>query len=509
MFDALQRRLRDYLREIIPTRSVTRWNSLHAEPFQAASLDVGALHTALRQAEGGDVRQLFAIYRDAVLADSHVQSEFSKRKLAIIGDTYSILPTDKTSEPDLSAARLIETIIEDIPGWNLAVSHLMDSVLWPVAVVEKVFRPAGSGFTIQKLVPVPHDLLDFNLGTLRIRETDAGGRPLEQFHAPDPVRYIVHRNHLLTTPDHWGGPMRSILFWWLLGSMDRDWWARFLDRYGSPFLVGKYSQSDDESRSVLERAFSMAVRIGGLVISNETDVEIKQAATASTGEAYQLFYQISRREISKLIVGQTLSAEAQSTGLGSGVAGVQAEVRDDYRKFDAKAIGETLRDQLFRPLLAYNSLAVVGVPKISWGSVSAAEAKATGDMLVSINQAGLRVADSGLDALSDRIGLPIERVVAPGTPLTMPIAMSVLAAQLPDRLTRADAAIDTIARSGSADLAQAFRGRLAPIRQMIQDSASQEDLERRLQAFQSESPGRSALLIEEALLAFAANGAAR
>ena len=47
---------------------------------------------------------------------------------------------------------------------------------------------------------------------------------------------------LTSVPDNWGGPMRSIIFWWLLGHMGRDWWARYLDKYGSPFVVGKYDQ---------------------------------------------------------------------------------------------------------------------------------------------------------------------------------------------------------------------------------------------------------------------------
>ncbi len=509
MFDSIQRRVRDYLRSLVPTRSITRWDSAHAEPFAASSLDVTGLHTAMRSAESGDVRQLFAIYRDTVLADNHVQSEFGKRKLAIIGDTFSILPADKNRPQDKEAAATIEHMVESVPGWNLAISHLMDSVLWPVSVVEKIYRPAGSGFHLAALIPVPHELLDFQARRLRIHETDSAGRPIHSFHDPDPERYIIHRNHLLTTPDHWGGPMRSILFWWLLGAMDRDWWARYLDRYGSPFLVGKYSQADDESRSMLERAFSLAVKIGGLVISEDTSVDIQQASTQSAGEAFELFYTISRREISKLIVGQTLSAESQSTGLGSGVASAHAEVRDDYRKFDAKILGETLRDQVFKPFLAYNGIHA-GIPKISWGSVSASEAKATGELLVSISTAGLRVADTGLDALSDRIGLPIERSASANPQLTLPQAFSILSASLPaSRLARADAALDSIAREGSADLARAFRGRLAPIRQIILDSTGPDDLQRRLESFQSAEPGRAALLIEEALMAYAANGAAR
>lgn len=513
MFEALKIRLQEMVREWIPTRSVTRFNTLAAEAYRASGLSVDSLHDALRQAEGGDVTALFAIYRDTVLSDSHVQSEFSKRKLAIIGDTYSFLPANKKKPQDVQAAAFIEGMIENVSGWLMAESHLMDSVLWPVSVLEKVFKPSGSGYTLDKLVPVPHDLLDFRSGHLKIKETDANGYPSQVSHDPDPRRYIIHRNHLLTTADHWGGPMRSILFWWLLGGMGRDWWARFLDRYGSAFMVGKYEQSDDASRMLLERAFSAAVKIGGLVISKETEVEIKQASTQSNGEAFAAFYTISRREISKLIVGQTLSSEAQSTGLGSGVADAQGEVRDDYRKFDGKILGETLRDQLFRPVLIYNGVRD-GVPKISWGSVSPVEAKATGDLLTSISQAGLRVADSGLDALSERVGLPIERAPSPAAALpgvSLPLALAAYSASTGDhRLNLADASIDTLSRNSAASLAQGFRGVLAPVRQLVLDSTSAEDLEKRILAAYSDWPaGKVAGIIESALVAFAANGVTR
>jgi len=278
-----------------------------------------------------------------------------------------------------------------------------------------------------------------------------------------------------------------------------------LNRYGSPFLVGKYDQTDDQSRTTLERAFSAAVKIGGLVVSKDTDVEIKQAASQSAGDAFEKFYTISRREISKLIVGQTLSAEAQSTGLGSGVANAHADVRDDYRQFDAKVLGETVRDQLFRQFLQINGISGE-VPQISWGSVSSAEAKAPGEVISSRSQAGLRVTDDGHSALSEKLDLPVERT-APAVGLNLPLALSVTPMS---RLDRAESALDDIARSGSAPLAQAFRGTLAPVRQMILDSASPDDLHRRILRGYSDWPaGKVAQIIEQALVAFSANGLVR
>jgi phage gp29-like protein len=497
--------LKALVRSWIPVRKNTVYNTLRELPFKAAYLDVESLHTALRMAESGDVRELFAIYRDALLSDPHIQSEFSKRKLALIGNTFSILPDDKKNADDATASQAVEQMIKRVPGWLRALGHLQDSVLWPVSVVEKVYCADKGGFKLCELCPVPHELLDFRTGALRIRATDEAGNPTNETFYPDERRYMIHRSHLLTTPDHWGGPMRSILFWWLLGVMDRDWWSRFLDRYGSPFLVGKYDQNDDQSRTTLERAFSAAVRIGGLVISKDTSVEIQQASSQSAGEAFEKFYTISRREISKLLVGQTLSAEAQSTGLGSGVAAAHADVRDDYLQFDTKVLGETVRDQLFRQFLTINGIPGE-VPQISWGAVSPDEAKSTGELISSLSQAGLRVTDDGLSALSEKLGLPVERT-APAVGPNLPLALSVTPMS---RLDRVESAMDGIALSGSAPLAQAFRGTLAPVRQMILDSSSPDDLQKRIVQGYSDWPaGKVAQIIEQALIAFSANGIAR
>jgi phage gp29-like protein len=194
--------------------------------------------------------------------------------------------------------------------------------------------------------------------------------------------------------------------------MDREWWARFLDRYGSPFLVGTYDRGDSNSKSVLERAFSLAVKLGGLVVADGTNVEIKEAAAASTGEAYERFLTLCNREISKLILGQTLSAEAAPTGeLGGGTARMQEEVRQDIRKFDAAMLADTLRDQLFSQFLAINGVRAAP-PVISFGSDSADNIRATMTLVQSAYAAGLELDDDGLAAVNKLTGITLRRRAA-------------------------------------------------------------------------------------------------
>ncbi len=489
-----------------------------SEPYsQLDFMDADRLQMVLRSAIGGSTRWLFALYRDMILTSAHLQTELGKRKLAVLGDVMRVAPFDKTNAADVAAAKFCEQQINALcsrqvklvesqrvttmTSWRRACSHALDSCLWPVAILEKVFEPDGTGYKLAELVPVPYHLLDYAEGYLRIQLCDENGSPLGEFSDPDPDRYLVHRGHLLTSPDNFGGPMRSLVWLWLLSTMSLEWWGRFLDRFGSPFLLGKFEQNDDVGRGILERAFSFAVKIGGLVVSRDTEVEVKEAA--AKGEAgYGTFVAHCQGEMSKLVLGQTLSATATSTGLGSGVANLQSEVRDDIRKFDAIMLGETLRDQLLAQLCQINGLPG-RPPKIIWGSESPAELTATGTMLKSFYDAGMEVDDAGLEPLSDRVGLPIRRRAPSASPFPATAALAALGAtfQVGD--------LDAVAAAGAADLAQAFRGPRAALARIIRESTSAADCESRLRAFTAHlDVGRQAQILEQAMAAYAANGIA-
>ncbi|BET67163.1 hypothetical protein ASA1KI_20810 [Opitutales bacterium ASA1] len=484
------------------TGRITRFDVRSLPTGIARDLDVDRVHQILQSAEGGQLTDLFRLYRDIIATNAHLQGRFSDRKRAVYGDVLTIQPIDKRASEDVKAADFVRETIEACACWEDVLIHVLDSTLYPVAVVEKVFKQSGRRYELAELVPVPHDLLDWTEGRLRIQQTDAQGRPIGLYHEADPAAYIVARVHDLTLPDQWGGPMRSLVFWWLLATMDRDWWARFLDRYGAPFLVGKYDQADDDSRGILERAFSLATKLGGLVVSRETDIEIKQAASTDSAEGYAKFHTLCAEEISKLIVGQTLSSDAKSTGLGSGVANAQAAIRDDIRQADARRLGNVLRQQLFAQLCAINALRG-RPPKPVWGTISVAEQKATGDMLTSLKTAGLRISDEALEPLSERLGLQLERAEeAPAAPAgRTPFGLSAFAASVPET------GEERILRGAVADLARTLGRDFAPVAQLIASSNSPDDALARVEAFCARyRPAAGAKIVEEVTLALAANG---
>lgn len=502
------------------TDQITNLDPRRELPSLVRYLSADRLMGIVDQAQNGDTRELFALYRDVISNDNQVRSEFMKRKIAVLGDPVTVIPFKKNDPADVAASDLCDDVIDNATFAD-AQSWLMNATLFPVAVVEKVFAPLpGGGFALKALVPVHYQLLDYSQGAMRIFDVDDAGTPLHTSHEVTPERYIVHRCDLMPVPDNWGGAMRSILFWWLLRTMSRQWWADLLERFGVPFLKGKYS--DDKGKATLERAFRLAVRLGAIVVSKNTEVEIVQAANGDSSNSHERFITICNQEISKLIVGQTLSSNASPTGeLGGGTANLQGEVRDDIRKADAKSLAATLRGQLFEQLLAINGH-TGRAPKILFGSESAREQTATLTVIGKLHEAGLEPDDDALNTLSERIGFGIRRAAPPPSPMLpfsaapsriglsrQPDLMAELrSANAAIPLSAADSVEDRPAATRADDLARAFAADLAPLQSVIAASTSPEDCIRRVEAWISQhNPANAADVIEKALYVYSMAGA--
>ena len=405
----------------------------------SATLTAAKLQSAVRQAEAGDTTALFTLYRDAMF-DNHVQAELQKRKLAIVNQPWSLVPNDDAQPEDVAAAEAVDEMISHCCNWSDGLGHLLDATIWPLSVVEKIYRPGSDGlrYELERLVPVNPALLCFRQAAnpasgasapvapdtwepdVRLWPVDPQSklilRDLTQAKPLDPLRHMVHRGHLMTGQrDYFGGPIRGVLSWWLLRGLSRDWFAQAMERYGSPFILGKVDATNKAAVEFLQEQFSAASKIRGLVVDEATQIELKEIALAGLADAHERFANLCNREISLLICGQTLSAQAQPTGLGSGTANLQSDVRADLRAWDCLRLGETLREQLFRPFLEINGL-TGEPPRILWGGDDPAERTGLADLLVKLTQANLEPADESIPVLSEKIGFVLQRkAAAPAT----------------------------------------------------------------------------------------------
>ncbi|MFT3992610.1 MAG: DUF935 family protein [Luteolibacter sp.] len=504
----------DWLLKLLPTRIITRRTNNQVEPNALAhTLDADMLQGILHESEGGNMERLFALYRDVLTGHAHTQAEFSKRLLEVIGDPASWKPKNEKDTYQVALSAELERQCCGRPEWLDALIWLLGSTMLPLRIVEKTFRPCdrdGVRWELAALTPVPDRLIDYTDGVLKIWDTDERGNKLGTRHEVDPMRYIVHRGHTLVGyPDTWGGPMRAVLFWHLFAVMDRSWWARFLDRFGSPFMEASYDDADDNARYTLERAFSAATKLFGIAVPNGVVLKMHQASTQGA-DAFSVFHRTANEEISKAILGQTMSATAANTGLNSSQGDSQEKVRQGFRAFDAARLAATLRTQLFMPLCHLNGWTAVP-PEISWGGESEEDLNATANFLGALPTAGLDLTDEGVEIISKRSGIPVQRLAAPqpvgGPALASPLsAFDPLRSSNEMRARRLRRANDEIAENGAEAFALAMSETMAPIRKILADSTSLDDFERQLRDKFPALPSRQAAsILSAAMISNAAN----
>lgn len=470
----------------MPTEPQTIIHLHSRPPVQTQDMSTDMLHSILRAAESGQWEQYLALIRDITSGDAAILSDWMARKTRLLGKAWSL-----TAEVENDAAAAANVVwmtkqLKSCSGFLDARAHLLDSTLFPVAVVEKVYARTPDGYRIDKLVPVPHDLLDYRDGVLKIRVTTADGVPTGETVLPDAMRYIVHRGHLLRAlPDSWGGPARALAFYWFLAAIGRSWWSRGLERDGGPFLLGKFDSARPEDRFAMEQAFADAVQRFGLVVSKDTDVQVFKDLASGTAVAHEAYQKHMLSMCSRVVVGQTLTSTAQAQGLGGGQAEVQNDVLTDVSAFDDMLLAETLQEQLFVGLLQLNRRPGPP-PTISHGVISEnmmSRAKVLGEL----KKAGIVLESAGAKPLSEAMGLPLR--VETSAPVASLATLS--------------------ARDGTAPLARLFRGSLAPVAKLVADSTSPEGLIESLNEFYATwSPRRLAPVIQEALTAFTAQAAA-
>jgi phage gp29-like protein len=465
---------------LIPTRTRVVVRGKQQPPATSQLMDVDRLHGYLRLAEMGDTTPLFGLYRDILASHAHTQGQFNTRKLAVLGEPLSFSPKNPDNAAEAAWVADIQAHFDDMPGLMDFLSHSLDSTMYPVAISERTYRAStkpGWRYELAALVPVPHIHLAWPFGEFSLKDTDDDGNFIGTFTKPSSVRYVTHKGHLLSSvPDWWGGPMRALLFWWLFATMDRDWWARFLDRFGSPFLVGKYNEADDDARYALEGAFSAATRLFGLAISKETDVQMHQANSAGGGEAFERFHAVANDEISKLIVGQPGTASSTGPKIGGdGQANAQADVREDIKKYDSARLAHTIRTQILAPLSVLNGWRF-DLPSVGFGVISEEAADLTGDLMASLFNAGIEPDDEGLKKVSKKLGISLRRIPA------LPVALSArpslplipTVARRAARQRQARSAIESLAASASPQLARLMRDRVLEIAAAIEASDSPE-----------------------------------
>jgi phage gp29-like protein len=131
-------------------------------------------------------------------------------------------------------------------------------------------------------------------------------------------------------------------------------------------------------------------------------IEFTEAHQNGSSELYQSFCQYLDAQVSKAVLGQTLTTEMPSSGGSRAAAQVHEGVRRDLLNADARRLAATLARDLVRPIVELNMGPQRRYPKIELGMPDDRDAKVFAEIVAMLADRGLRV---GQKTILDRLGI--------------------------------------------------------------------------------------------------------
>jgi phage gp29-like protein len=306
----------------------------------------------LQEADQGNIVAQHQLFADMLDRDAHLACEFGKRSGALLGLDWSIEPPANASAKEKKDAAWVEEILRDVvDDLEDVITAMMGAVGHGFSAVELEWQ-RWDGEWLPKFHPRPQSWFQLSRerSELRLMDGSADGA------VPIPMGWIMHQHGKAQTGYLARMGICRVLIWpfiykhYAIGDF-----AEFLETYGLPIILGKYYQgATPAEKSSLMRAVTALGHDARAIMPKEMELEIQKITSSGDGSVHLAMVDWAERAQSKAILGQTLSAEAKATGMGSGVADLHADVRHDILKADARQIAGTLTRDLIYPLLTLN-----------------------------------------------------------------------------------------------------------------------------------------------------------
>ena len=280
------------------------------------NIDTADFMTAVRAAENVDYSQrtkLYDLYTD-ILLDTHLSSVIEKRKNAVL---CSSIEFQRKGKPD-------DAINEQIlsPWFYRCVSDILDARFWGFSLLQFY---KNNEWIDYDLVPRKH--VEPVRKLILTQQTDLLGTSWEEF---ADLLFIGRSTDL--------GLLAKAAPWVIYKRNTTADWAQFSEVFGMPIQEYIYDTDDEDARI---RALNDANSIGSLatfIHGKDTELQLREAGNKTgSADVYERLVERCNSEISKLILGNTLTTESSEKGTQA-LGTVHKKVEESVAKADREYV---------------------------------------------------------------------------------------------------------------------------------------------------------------------------
>ena len=169
-----------------------------------------------------------------------------------------------------------------------------------------------------------------------------------------------------------GVGIRSRIYWlWYQRQECLAWLMEFIERSAFGIEMWYYPQGNAEAKKAVEDAAVQRVGMGRNIIfvprplgeqGMAYGVERIEPSMGGADALREILTDLFGHQIKRYILGQTLTSEAGSTGLGSNLASIHLDTFLQIIRYDATNLEESITRETIAPLVFYNFPSMVNVP---------------------------------------------------------------------------------------------------------------------------------------------------
>jgi phage gp29-like protein len=397
-----------------------------------AGLTPERLAAILRESEFGDPYLYLELAEEMEEKDLHYLAVLGTRKSTLAGLELIVEPASADAGDQRAAALVREMLLGGALEIESALFDLADAIGKGFAVLEIIWDTAGRDWMPRRLKwrDPRWFMFDWIGGEeILVRTLDGaaeksagageraahfsgagmspayrGGIGIQPLTAPlAPYKFVTHIAKAKSGLPVRGGVARAAGWSYLFKNYVLKDWVTFTEVFGQPLRVGKYAPgATDADKQTLLQAVANIGTDAAAIIPESMVIEFTEARQGAGSELYRSFCEYLDAQVSKAVLGQTLTTETGRQGGSRAAAQVHDAVRRDILAADARRLESTLNRDLVRPIVDLNLGPRTRYPKIGLSLPNDTEIKIFADIVAELADRGLRI---GQRAVLERLGI--------------------------------------------------------------------------------------------------------
>jgi len=309
-------------------------------------------------------------YQMMMRADADIEGVLRSLQVTLASLEYAVVADDENDTEAVELADRIQNIFNTMPRRIDFIRAMHEAVWYGNSAANIVYRPdARLGIAIKEWVPFHPDTLAYdqwgNLA-MRVGAEYANNGPssanigfdsrVHIFTDLERKAVVLHRV-FVAAPD-FNDPNSTETIYRGVGARDVCWFMwlakqeilqdaiTYAERYAMGIRVGYYPLGQDAGRNMMENVLANLTNDNSVLLPQSGtekiyDIDIKEP-NAGRAQVFMELINFFSSKLKEAILGQSLSSEAGSTGLGSGVANLHADTLSRIIRYHADALADSL-----------------------------------------------------------------------------------------------------------------------------------------------------------------------